>query len=173
MDFPAEEGPGLSVFYKDENGEIFHTYSTYARGLDILLTMYNYLDMTPKGRDEEGMVPHAMAWVAITTVTQGGEAAGCCSGEAAKAPRDARSRCWQSSGRKPTTTRRVLQRVPADKLTWRPHREVNDTWAVGESHRDGAGRACGHGHRETGSTSRRRKFVPSQPKDLQEILSHV
>lgn len=61
--FPGEELPGASVFYKDAQGEIFHTYSTYARGLDILLGAYNFLDLTPKGRDEAGMKPHAMAWV--------------------------------------------------------------------------------------------------------------
>jgi predicted dithiol-disulfide oxidoreductase (DUF899 family) len=60
--FPSDERPGLSVFSK-RNGEIFHTYSTYARGLDILLPTYNLLDMTAKGRDEEGIKPHAMAWV--------------------------------------------------------------------------------------------------------------
>jgi predicted dithiol-disulfide oxidoreductase (DUF899 family) len=60
--FPSEEGPGASVFYKNSGGEIFHTYSTYARGLDILLPTYNFLDLTPKGRDE-GALPHPMAWV--------------------------------------------------------------------------------------------------------------
>jgi predicted dithiol-disulfide oxidoreductase (DUF899 family) len=44
-----------------KDGQIFHTYSTYARGLDILLTTYNLLDMTPKGRDE-GETP-GMSWV--------------------------------------------------------------------------------------------------------------
>jgi predicted dithiol-disulfide oxidoreductase (DUF899 family) len=63
MEFPSEEAPGASVFYKNEDGEIFHTYSTYARGLDILVGTYNFLDLTPKGRDEDGMLPHAMAWV--------------------------------------------------------------------------------------------------------------
>ncbi len=58
----GEEWPGSSVFYKDESGEIFHTYSTYSRGLDILIGAYNFLDLTPKGRDEEGL-PHGMAWV--------------------------------------------------------------------------------------------------------------
>lgn len=62
-DFPSEERPGLSVFYRNPAAEVFHTYSSYARGLDILLTTYNFLDMTPKGRNEEGLVPHAMAWV--------------------------------------------------------------------------------------------------------------
>ena len=59
--FPSEELPGLSVFYK-KDGEIFHTYSAYARGLDILLPTYNFLDLTPKGRDEASL-PHPMAWV--------------------------------------------------------------------------------------------------------------
>jgi predicted dithiol-disulfide oxidoreductase (DUF899 family) len=61
MEFPAEERPGMSVFYK-RGGEVFHTYSSYARGLDILLPTYNILDMTPKGRDEDGLA-FPMAWV--------------------------------------------------------------------------------------------------------------
>lgn len=60
--FPSEEAPGLSVFYRNEAGEIFHTYSTYGRGLDILLGAYNFMDMAPKGRDEDGLA-HGMAWV--------------------------------------------------------------------------------------------------------------
>lgn len=59
---PGEELPGGSVFYKNGDGEIFHTYSTYSRGLDILIGAYNFLDLTPKGRDEEGL-KHGMAWV--------------------------------------------------------------------------------------------------------------
>lgn len=54
--------PGVSVFYKDEEDDIFHTYSTYARGIDILNTAYNYLDLVPKGRDEAEFA-HAMQWV--------------------------------------------------------------------------------------------------------------
>ncbi len=61
-EFPSEEAPGLSVFSKNAAGEIFHTYSTYARGLDILLGAYNFLDLTPKGRDESSL-PQPMAWV--------------------------------------------------------------------------------------------------------------
>ncbi len=61
-EFPSEERPGLSVFYKNEDGQVFHTYSTYARGLDILLTAYNFLDMTAKGRDEDAL-SYPMAWV--------------------------------------------------------------------------------------------------------------
>jgi predicted dithiol-disulfide oxidoreductase (DUF899 family) len=48
------EREGVSVFFKDDSGEIFHTYSTYARGIDIVNTAYHYLDLAPKGRDENG-----------------------------------------------------------------------------------------------------------------------
>src|SRR6266566_7164336 len=57
----SDELPGLSVFYKDENGDRFHTYSTYARGLDILVGAYNLLDLVPKGRDENP--DSTMDWV--------------------------------------------------------------------------------------------------------------
>jgi len=50
----GEDQPGASVFYKNEHGDIFHTYSSYERGLDILLGAHNYLDLTPKGRNEAG-----------------------------------------------------------------------------------------------------------------------
>ena len=60
--FPQEEGPGLSVFYKDPQGSIFHTYSSYARGLDMLNGAYHYLDVVPKGRDEAGLT-YPQAWV--------------------------------------------------------------------------------------------------------------
>jgi predicted dithiol-disulfide oxidoreductase (DUF899 family) len=62
QNFPPDEAPGASVFYKDETGEVFHTYSTYGRGLDILIGAYNFLDMAPKGRDEEGLA-FSMGWV--------------------------------------------------------------------------------------------------------------
>ena len=60
-EFMSDELPGLSVFYKDENDEVFHTYSTYARGLDILVGTYNFLDLVPKGRDENP--DSTMDWV--------------------------------------------------------------------------------------------------------------
>jgi predicted dithiol-disulfide oxidoreductase (DUF899 family) len=61
--FPPAEGPGVSVFYKDpKTGEIFHTYSTFGRGLDIIVGTYVLLDMVPKGRDED-CLPFDMAWV--------------------------------------------------------------------------------------------------------------
>jgi predicted dithiol-disulfide oxidoreductase (DUF899 family) len=58
------ELPGISVFFKDADGKVFHTYSCYARGLDMLNTAYHYLDLSPKGRDEASL-PHAMAWVRL------------------------------------------------------------------------------------------------------------
>jgi predicted dithiol-disulfide oxidoreductase (DUF899 family) len=61
-EFPSDEAPGASVFYKDKSGEVFHTYSAYARGLDILVGAYNYLDLTRKGRDEDGLA-FTMSWV--------------------------------------------------------------------------------------------------------------
>ena len=62
MEFPSEEAPGMSAFYKNDAGEVFHTYSSYARGLDPLVGTYQWLDLVPKGRDEEGLA-HTMAWV--------------------------------------------------------------------------------------------------------------
>jgi predicted dithiol-disulfide oxidoreductase (DUF899 family) len=60
--FPSEEAPGLSAFYKDGSGQVFHTYSAYARGLDILVGAYNFLDLAPKGRDED-LLAFSMSWV--------------------------------------------------------------------------------------------------------------
>jgi len=54
LDSASEELPGLSVFYRNAEGEIFHTYSTYARGLDMLVGTYHFLDLMPKGRNESG-----------------------------------------------------------------------------------------------------------------------
>lgn len=53
---------GVSVFYKDRNGAIFHTYSCYERGLDMLNTGYHLLDLVPRGRDEDEL-PFPQAWV--------------------------------------------------------------------------------------------------------------
>jgi predicted dithiol-disulfide oxidoreductase (DUF899 family) len=61
-EFPSEEAPGISVFYKEETGAIFHTYSCYARGGEFLIGAYSYLDLVPKGRDEDAL-PFTMAWV--------------------------------------------------------------------------------------------------------------
>jgi predicted dithiol-disulfide oxidoreductase (DUF899 family) len=53
---------GVSVFYQDDDGGVFHTYSAYSRGIDMLNTAYHYLDLAPKGRDEKGL-PGAQDWV--------------------------------------------------------------------------------------------------------------
>lgn len=60
-EFMCEEMPGLSVFAKDDQGKIYHTYSTYARGLDQLVGTYTFLDLVPKGRDENP--DSTMEWV--------------------------------------------------------------------------------------------------------------
>ena len=82
MEFPSEEAPGLSAFIKNEAGEIFHTYSAYARGLDILVGAYNFLDFAPKGRDEAAL-PWTMAWVRRHDEYEGA-AKSCCHGAAAR-----------------------------------------------------------------------------------------
>jgi predicted dithiol-disulfide oxidoreductase (DUF899 family) len=56
------EMPGISVFHKDPSGAVFHTYSCYSRGIDMMNGAYQYLDLVPKGRDESGL-SHTMAWV--------------------------------------------------------------------------------------------------------------
>ncbi len=60
--FATEEAPGISVFYKNDAGEIFHTYSTYGRGVEVMMGAYRLMDLTPKGRDEND-VPYKMEWV--------------------------------------------------------------------------------------------------------------
>jgi predicted dithiol-disulfide oxidoreductase (DUF899 family) len=60
--FGGDEAPGLSVFARGDDGAIYHTYSTYARGLDMLNGTYQMLDLVPKGRDE-GSLPYPMSWV--------------------------------------------------------------------------------------------------------------
>jgi predicted dithiol-disulfide oxidoreductase (DUF899 family) len=54
--------PGISVFYHEADGGVFHTYSCYARGVDMMNAGYHYLDLVPKGRDEDGL-PYNQAWV--------------------------------------------------------------------------------------------------------------
>lgn len=61
--FPVKEAPGISVFIMDkENGEIYHTYSAYARGLENFIGAYHLLDIVPKGRDEDDL-SYGMEWV--------------------------------------------------------------------------------------------------------------
>lgn len=58
----GEEWPGISVFYRDGAGNVFHTYSTYGRGVEVMMGTYAMLDLLPKGRGERD-VPHKMEWV--------------------------------------------------------------------------------------------------------------
>ena len=60
--FPQEEAPGISIFYKDDAGQVFHTYSTFGRGVEVMMGTYNLVDLTPKGRDEQGLA-YTMEWV--------------------------------------------------------------------------------------------------------------
>ena len=62
QEFPSAEAPGLSVFCKDNAGNIFHTYSTYGRGLEPLIGTYTILDLVPKGRDEDEL-GFPMEWI--------------------------------------------------------------------------------------------------------------
>jgi predicted dithiol-disulfide oxidoreductase (DUF899 family) len=60
--FPAEEAPGISVFCKDDAGDVFHTYSTFGRGVEVMMGAYMLMDLTPRGRDE-GDGFYKMEWV--------------------------------------------------------------------------------------------------------------
>jgi predicted dithiol-disulfide oxidoreductase (DUF899 family) len=62
VDFPNEEAPGISVFYKDDAGQVFHTYSTYGRGVEVMMGTYALVDLTPAGRAENDG-PYKMDWV--------------------------------------------------------------------------------------------------------------
>jgi predicted dithiol-disulfide oxidoreductase (DUF899 family) len=78
--FYGEELPGISVFYRDDEGAVFHTYSTFARGLDMMNAAYHYLDLTPLGRHEDGL-PYPMDWVRLRDQYQPDAAkAACCHG---------------------------------------------------------------------------------------------
>jgi predicted dithiol-disulfide oxidoreductase (DUF899 family) len=62
--FGGEEAPGLSAFCRGDDGAVYHTYSTYSRGLDMFNSAYHYLDIVPKGRDEDELKYH-MDWVRL------------------------------------------------------------------------------------------------------------
>lgn len=69
MKMKIDEREGVSAFYKDRKGAIYHTYSSYARGIDLLNTTYNFLDLTAKGRDE--IRAHTQSWVRYHDEYQG------------------------------------------------------------------------------------------------------
>ena len=62
--FSSAEAPGVSCFTRENDGSVYHTYSTFSRGLDIFNSAYNLLDMTAKGRDEDGL-SYPMEWVKL------------------------------------------------------------------------------------------------------------
>ncbi len=62
-DWQSDELPGTSVFCKDEAGSVYHTYSAYGRGDELLVGTYNYLDLTPRGREENGPAGDLTDWV--------------------------------------------------------------------------------------------------------------
>src|SRR5437867_11246117 len=62
IDVGVSDREGVSVFYRDPSGAVFHTYSSYARGIDMLNTAYHYLDLAPKGRDEDDL-DFTQSWV--------------------------------------------------------------------------------------------------------------
>jgi predicted dithiol-disulfide oxidoreductase (DUF899 family) len=78
-----EELPGISVFYKDANGDIFHTYSSYARGGDLLIGAHNWLDLTPKGRNETTI----MDWMRRHDEYEDTNASSCCGSTPGQAAR--------------------------------------------------------------------------------------
>jgi predicted dithiol-disulfide oxidoreductase (DUF899 family) len=61
--FPHEEAPGISVFTRDDTGSVFHTYSTYGRGVQVMMGTYDLLDLTPEGRGERSDAEDKMEWV--------------------------------------------------------------------------------------------------------------
>jgi predicted dithiol-disulfide oxidoreductase (DUF899 family) len=88
--FQIEEGSGFSVFIKDENGEVFHTYSAFGRGAEEVLGTYMLLDLTPKGRNENGPNYNMTDWVrhhdryddtGTVNFAGGGESKPCCHAE--------------------------------------------------------------------------------------------
>lgn len=79
--FPLSDAPGISVFCKDEAGQLFHTYSTYGRGVEVMMGSYGLIDLTPKGRDEAGL-PYTTAWVRHHDRYEGAPAPACCSARA-------------------------------------------------------------------------------------------
>lgn len=81
--YPFDELPGISVFYKDEDGHVFHTYSAYARGLDVLIETHHFLDLTPKGRCETAPPP-AQGWLRHHDKYESADDTSCCCGSGAK-----------------------------------------------------------------------------------------
>jgi len=76
LDMNIDEREGVSAFYRDKNGDIYHTYSSYERGIDLMNTTYNFLDLTAKGRDENP--DSTQDWVRYHDQYKDAAKAGCC-----------------------------------------------------------------------------------------------
>jgi predicted dithiol-disulfide oxidoreductase (DUF899 family) len=89
-DTEEEESPGISVFYRDAAGTVYHTYSAFSRGQEQLVGAYNFLDLTPKGRNENGPNLNLMDWVKHHDRYQPSSVstAGCCCRESGSATRE-------------------------------------------------------------------------------------
>jgi predicted dithiol-disulfide oxidoreductase (DUF899 family) len=81
VEFMGEDQPGLSVFAKDETGQIFHTYSAFGRGDEGAVSSYFYLDLTPKGRREDGPRNNLMDWVKRHDEYDAPAQSSCCAAE--------------------------------------------------------------------------------------------
>ena len=84
--FPQDEAPGISFFYRDDAGDVFHTYSTFGRGVEVMMGTYDLLDMAPRGRDEDALA-YTMEWVRHhdryeSTAAAPATAASCCAARA-------------------------------------------------------------------------------------------
>ncbi len=77
---PMEDLSGRSVFYKDANGDVFHTYSSFGRGGEDFLGTYRLLDITPKGRNETGPRHNLTDWVRRHDEYESADGAACCGG---------------------------------------------------------------------------------------------
>jgi predicted dithiol-disulfide oxidoreductase (DUF899 family) len=77
LEMDIDEREGVSAFYRDKNGALYHTYSSYERGIDLMNTTYNFLDLTAKGRDENP--DHSQDWVRYRDQYEGAAKDCCCS----------------------------------------------------------------------------------------------
>ena len=114
-----EEMPGVSVFAKDQKGDVYHTYSVYSRGIDLLNGAYNYIDLTPKGRDEDGL-PSPMPGGGAMTSTGTDRCPG----------------CYSSSGRPPAPSRLPYPQI--EQQSRRPEQERQHERRNHEQVRDAA-----------------------------------
>jgi predicted dithiol-disulfide oxidoreductase (DUF899 family) len=75
--FGSTEAPGISVFHQADDGSVYHTYSVYGRGVELMMGTYRILDLTPKGRDEDHL-ESTMEWVRYHDSYETGRAKCCC-----------------------------------------------------------------------------------------------